>query len=77
MTSMPAAKPENSASLSEEVFLRETAMCRKLHGENGGRCHWGECSSCGVIPLLHKLCRKELLEDKQEVAEAKRQVFEV
>lgn len=62
--------------ISDEVFKRETDMCRKLHSKRNGRCCWGECAKCGVIPLLYKLHKNELLEEPEEIAQAKKDVFE-
>jgi len=38
--------------INKEVFEREISLCRKLAKENGGRCGWGVCKDCGVIPFL-------------------------
>ncbi len=51
--------------INKEVFDREIALCRKLTKENGGKCGWGKCADCGVIPLLYKLHKGELLEDNE------------
>ena len=61
--------------INSEVFERETAMCRKLHNERNGKCCWGECEKCGVVPLLYKLHKGELLEDPEDVKKAKEDVF--
>jgi len=66
--------PESGA-ISEEVLARETAMCRKLNRENGGRCNWGKCESCGVIPLLYKLSGGGFLETAESVEKAKSDIF--
>ena len=57
--------------LDRETFEREIALCKQLCRENNGRCHWGECKSCGVIPLLYKLHRGILLEEPQHIDEAR------
>jgi hypothetical protein len=62
--------------LSDDVFEREIAMCKKLNLENAGKCSWGECKSCGVIPLLCKLNQGKLLEEVEEIEGFKRSVFE-
>lgn len=49
--------------ISEEIFDREIALCQKLSKEKDGKCGWGKCADCGVIPLLYKLHKGELLED--------------
>lgn len=52
-------------------------MCRKLSKKNGGKCCWGECATCGVIPLLHKLGSGSVLEKKEEIDTLKKKVFEI
>lgn len=56
-------------------FERETSMCRKLNLQNGGKCNWGKCENCGVIPMLYKLYKGELLEDVVKIKEAKAAIF--
>lgn len=60
--------------VSKEVFNREISLCRKLNKENGGKCGWGRCADCGVIPLLYKLHKGELLEDSK-AKEAKEDIL--
>lgn len=57
--------------IHKEVFRRELALCRELSRENGGKCGWGKCKDCGVIPLLYKLHEGRLLEDSDEIKRAK------
>ena len=57
--------------INTEVFERERALCCKLSQENGGKCGWGVCKDCGVIPLLHKLRKGEILEDPDEIKKVK------
>lgn len=38
--------------ITKEVFDRETALCKNLFQGNAGKCSWGVCENCGVIPLL-------------------------
>lgn len=45
------------------ICQSEMDICRKLSQENGGRCNWGVCDACGVIPLLHKLATGKVCED--------------
>jgi hypothetical protein len=61
--------------ISGETFDREMGMCAKLYRENGGKCCWGKCADCGVIPLLTKLRVGKLLEAAQDVEQAKAEVF--
>lgn len=62
-------------SISDEVFKREVALCKKLFQENGGTCCWGECAQCGVIPFLIKLRHNKILENKDEIAHEKNKIF--
>lgn len=57
--------------ISKEVFDREIALCRKLFKENNGKCRWGRCKDCGVVPFLYKLHKGELLEDSAEIEKIK------
>jgi hypothetical protein len=59
--------------LQKEVFDREIALCQSLSRDNNGRCHWGVCESCGVIPLLYKLHKGIVLEDLQNVQATRKQ----
>jgi hypothetical protein len=49
----------------KKTFDREIELCRMLTRENKGGCGWGKCKDCGVIPLLIKLHKGELLEEKK------------
>lgn len=53
------------------VFEREIALCRKLARKNKGKCGWGKCQDCGVIPLLYKLHKGQLLEDPKKIFKIK------
>jgi hypothetical protein len=59
--------------LTEDMYTQETAMCNKLNSEKNG-CLWGECSKCGVIPLLYKLRTGKLLHG-EEVEKLKEDIF--
>ena len=61
--------------ISEEVFSRELLLCGKLFRKNGGKCGWGICKDCGVIPFLYKLYKGQLLEDPQDILNAKNAVL--
>ncbi|MDP3883134.1 MAG: hypothetical protein Q8Q48_03715 [Candidatus Staskawiczbacteria bacterium] len=63
-------------NIEKEVFEREIAMCQELSKKNGGKCNWGECQKCGVIPLLYKLGKGKLYEDKDEIEKIKRDVLQ-
>jgi len=61
--------------ISQEVFNRELALCAKLNKEKNGKCGWGKCQDCGVIPLLYKLRKSELLENPAEIKKLKDKIF--
>ena len=56
--------------IKKSVFDREIILCKQLSKGKKG-CGWGTCSDCGVIPLLHKLHKGELIEGKKEVKDLK------
>jgi hypothetical protein len=62
-------------SISRETFKKEIKMCQELAHKNGGKCQWGECDKCGVIPLLYKLSEGKFLEDKKEIKDLKKELF--
>lgn len=51
--------------INKEVFGREISLCQKLSNKNNGKCGWGKCMDCGVVPLLYKLHKGKLLEDSK------------
>ena len=61
--------------IKKEVFEREIALCQMLSKENKGKCGWGKCKDCGVILLLYKLHKGQLLEDPAKIAKIKRRIF--
>lgn len=63
--------------IDKGVFNREIALCRKLSKENKGKCKWGECKKCGVIPFLYKLHKGKLLEDPNEINRVKDKIFKL
>lgn len=62
--------------IDQETYEREVKLCKQLSKENGGKCGWGECKDCGVIPLLIKLHKGELIEDSEEIKNVKSVVTE-
>lgn len=58
--------------MDKKTFEKEIAMCRELSKKNCGKCNWGECEECGVIPLLHKLFFGKIYEKEDEVKALKR-----
>lgn len=63
-------------NMDKEVFEKEIAMCKKLSKKNVGKCNWGECEKCGVIPLLYKLFLGKIYEKEDEVKELKRTILQ-
>jgi hypothetical protein len=57
------------------TFEKEIAICQKMFKKNGGKCKWGECDKCGVIPLLYKLGRGEMIEDLENIKNIKNDVL--
>ena len=62
--------------LNSDVYQKELSICKNLSAENGGKCNWGTCKDCGVIPLLIKLHEGRLLEDTDEIKKAKGRILE-
>jgi hypothetical protein len=58
--------------ISKTVFNREVKLCQALSEEGKGKCGWGKCSQCGVIPLLVKFHEGKLLEKKEDLAKARK-----
>lgn len=63
--------------IKKEVFEREIALCQMLSKENKGKCGWGKCKDCGVIPLLYKLHKGQLLEDPVKIRKIKKKIFKL
>jgi len=61
--------------IKKEVFNREIALCRMLSKENRGKCGWGKCRDCGVIPLLYKFHKGQLLEKPADLAKVRKKIF--
>ncbi|HCP08921.1 MAG TPA: hypothetical protein DIT25_03945 [Candidatus Moranbacteria bacterium] len=57
--------------LSKKIFEKEIAICKEQH-EKKKSCNWGKCKDCGVVPLLYKLHKGVLIEDKKEIAKLKK-----
>jgi hypothetical protein len=53
--------------MDKETFEKEIGMCRELSKKNGGKCKWGECDKCGVIPLLYKIGKGEFYDNKEDI----------
>ncbi|MCK5465928.1 hypothetical protein KAI56_00305 [Candidatus Parcubacteria bacterium] len=63
--------------IKKSVFDREIKLCQKLSKENKGKCGWGKCKDCGVLFLLQKLYKGELVEDKDEIKKVKKDILEI
>jgi hypothetical protein len=61
--------------INKEVFDREMALCKMLCKENKGKCSWGECDKCGVVPLLIKLHQGKVMEDHEEINQSKKLIL--
>lgn len=61
--------------IKKEVFDREIALCKILSKEHKGKCGWGRCKDCGVIPLLYKLHKGKLLERPADLAKIRKKIF--
>jgi len=57
-----------------DIYKKETKACRQLFAKNRG-CSWGQCESCGFIPLLYKLETGEILEEQNEIKELKDKIL--
>lgn len=61
--------------LNKDIFNREIALCRQLSKKKKGKCGWGICKNCGVIPLLIKLHKGKLLEKPAEINKIKNKIL--
>lgn len=61
--------------IEEKVFEREIEQCKKLAKKNQGKCAWGKCQDCGVLFLLYKLGKGELVEEKKEIANIRKEIL--
>lgn len=57
--------------MNKDTFEKEMALCQELSKKNHGRCNWGECEKCGVIPMLYKIGKGEIYETEDEVRKIK------
>jgi hypothetical protein len=56
--------------MNKKTFDQEIAVCRKLYKRSRG-CKWGKCADCGAVPLLYKLNKKIVVEEKKDVKKLK------
>lgn len=61
--------------MHKKVFEKEIKLCNKLSKKNKGKCAWGKCKDCGVIPLLYKLYKGKLLEKPGEIKKVKAKII--
>jgi len=62
--------------MDKKIFDKEIGMCQDLFKKKKG-CAWGKCSDCAVIPLLYKLYKGEVIEDKKEVKNLKDKILNI
>ena len=65
-------KTQCRPTISKRIFDQETALCKTLSKQNNGRCNWGKCDECGVLPLLYKFRYGKILENKDEIKQIKK-----
>ncbi|MFH1456809.1 MAG: hypothetical protein ABIF17_01695 [Patescibacteria group bacterium] len=68
---------KNKNIIQKEVFDREIKICRDLFKKNRGKCNWGKCKDCGVIPFLYKLYKGQLLEKPVEIKKIKFKIIKI
>lgn len=56
--------------IKKDVFDREISLCEEMYNKDKSCC-WGKCKDCGVLLLLNKLHKGELIEDKKEIEKFK------
>ena len=61
--------------MNKETFDNEIALCQKLAKKNSSKCNWGECQLCGVIPLLYKLHKGEVIDNADEIKKIKNNIL--
>lgn len=57
--------------IDQDIFQKELSLCKMLSSQNNQKCGWGKCENCGVIPLLYKLHKGELIENPEELKKIK------
>lgn len=62
-------------TIDAETFKREVALCKKLSNKNDGGCCWGRCMDCGVLPLLVKLHKGEVIDNKEKIDALKQDIL--
>lgn len=59
--------------MDKDVFDKEIEICKKHYGQ--GFCNWGKCAECGVVPLLHKMYDKKIVDDAGEITKLKERLL--
>ena len=57
--------------INKKVFDREIALCKMFSKKKEGKCGWGKCKDCGVIPLLVKLHEGKLIDNPIDIKNTK------
>ncbi len=65
-------KTQRKSIISKQIFDQETSLCKTLSKQNNGKCNWGKCDECGVLPLLYKFRYGKILENKDEIKQIKK-----
>lgn len=65
-------KTQRKSIISKRIFDQETSLCETLSKQNNGKCNWGKCDECGVLPLLYKFRYGKILENKDEIKQIKK-----
>lgn len=60
-------------TINEKTYNVEIEICKKHYKQ--GFCNWGKCTECGVVPLLHKMYNKEIVDDAEEIDKLKKQLL--
>lgn len=60
--------------ISKEIFETEIEMCKK-HFQKKQCCAWGKCENCGVLPLLQKLHKGEIIDEKETIEKFKAEML--
>ncbi len=61
--------------IKKDIFDREIALCQILFKKHKGKCGWGICKNCGVVPFLYKLHKGKLIENPKELTKTKKRIF--
>ena len=62
-------------AINRSVFEKEIEICKRDSKKNKSGCNWRKCKDCGVLPLLYKLYKGELIEDKDRIKKLKNDIL--